>query len=108
MWAAIVEEDIRCSECYHTIPARAQCLSQMPVHMPDGFRRRKYDNFCLECAECNANRRKLPCYVRYLGHSYARKEKTTGAANCVNCDDAIPEGNTDRFPKVLCLARARH
>ena len=92
MWIAIAEEDIRCTECYHTIPAGTDCLSQMPVPMPDGFRRRKYDNFCLECPECNENRRKSPCYVRYLGHWYARKEKTPGPANCVNCGDAIPKG----------------
>ena len=90
MWTAIAEEDIPCTECYHTIPAGTDYLSQMPVPMPDGFSRRKYDNFCLECDECNANRRKSPCYVRYLGHWYAHKEKTAGPANCVNCGDAIP------------------
>ena len=92
MWTAVSEEDIRCTECYHTIPAGTDCLSQMPVPMPDGFRRRKYDNFCLKCDECNENRRKSPCYVRYLGHWYAHKEKTAGPANCVNCGDAIPVG----------------
>ena len=90
MWSAVAEETTRCTECRHTIPAGAQCLSQMPVPMPDGFRRRKYDNFCLECAECNANGRKLPCYVRYLCHWDARKEKTPGPAKCAYCGDGIP------------------
>ena len=96
MWTTIAEEDIRCTECFHTISAGTDCLSQMP----DGFRRRKYDNFCLECAECNAKRRKSPCYVRYLGHWYARKEKMAAPANCVNCGDTIPEG-TQTFAQKL-------
>ena len=100
MWAAIAEEDIKCTECYHRIPAGTTCLSQMPVPMPEGFKRRKYENFCLECTECKANRRKLPCYVRYLGHSYARKEKTTEPANCLNCDDRIADG-TRTFAQKL-------
>ncbi len=92
MWPAIAEEDLKCTECYHTIPAGTDCLSQMPVPMPDGFRRRKYDNFCADCPECKAQRRRRPCYVRHLSHWYARKEKTTGSATCVYCGDAIPDG----------------
>ena len=92
MWAAVAEEDIKCSECSHTIPAGTKCLSQMPVPMPDGFRRRKYDNFCVECAECNAKRRQPPCYVRHLSHWYTRKEKTTESVSCVYCGEAILQG----------------
>ena len=92
MWAAIAEEDIKCSECFHTIPAGMQCLSQMPVAMPQGFHRRKYDNFCVECAECKAQSRSQPCYVQQLSHWYTRKEKATGTTRCVYCGDAIPEG----------------
>ena len=92
MWSAIAEEDIRCTECFHTIPAGTDCLSQMPVPMPDGFRRRKYENFCFQCDECKEQRRGEPCYARYLGHWYARKEKTAESVSCAYCGDAIPEG----------------
>ena len=92
MWAAIAEEDIKCTECYHRIPAGTTCLSQMPVPMPEGFKRRKYENFCLGCTECKAQRRQSHCYVTYLGGWYTRRKKVPQAASCAQCGDAIPEG----------------
>ena len=39
----------------------------MPLVMPEHFRRKKYENFCVECAECKRKNRK-PCYVRRLSN----------------------------------------
>ena len=47
-----IEEDLTCIECWHNIPAGSNCLSQMPVNMPDRIHRRGYENFCIKCAEC--------------------------------------------------------
>ena len=98
MWRVIAEEGIRCAECGHAIPPGAACLSQMPPTMPEGFLRRKYDNFCLECEDCNADARASgslarPCYARWLNHWYAHKEKTREPVECAHCKEAIPAGS---------------
>ena len=72
MYIVISEEDIYCAECVHDVPAGSVCLSQMPPDMPEGFRRKKYENFCVSCAKCAA-KNKLPCYARRLDHWYAPK-----------------------------------
>ena len=97
MWHVIAEEDMRCTECNHKIPAGGECLSQMPPKMPENFRRRKYENFCIACAECDAGTRKpglrtRACYMRQLNHWYTHKEKTREAVPCGHCDEVIPEG----------------
>ena len=90
MWQVVVEEDIYCRECHHLISSGTDCLSQMPSRMPENFRRRKYENFCIECAECDAGTR--ACYVRRLNHWYTREEKTVGPVNCGYCSETIPDG----------------
>ena len=99
MYIIISEEDVYCAECVHDIPAGGVCLSQMPPDMPDGFRRRKYDNFCVSCAKCDA-KRKSPCYARRLAHWYAPKEETQESTPCGFCGDAIPKGARTAAQKI--------
>ena len=87
-----------CTECGHSISSGTGCLSQMPSEMPEGFRRRKYENFCIECVECapggrKASSRSRACYVRWLDHGYLRQptlELTTESTNCNYCGGVIP------------------
>lgn len=102
MYIIISEEDIYCAECFHDMPAGAVCLSQMPTVMPEGFRRRKYDNFCVSCAKCDA-KNKPPCYARRLDHWYAPKEETKESTPCGFCGDAIPKGVRTIAQKIYAL-----
>ena len=102
MYIIISEEDIYCTECVHDIPAGAVCLSQMPTAMPEGFRRKKYDNFCVSCAKCDA-KNKPPCYARRLAHWYAPKEETKESTPCGFCGDAIPKGVLTAAQKIYAL-----
>ena len=98
MWHVVAEEDMDCTDCGHRISSGTGCLSQMPPEMPEGFRRRKYENFCIACEECAPRGRKasLPshaCYVRWLDHGYLRQptlELTAKSSNCDYCGDVIP------------------
>ena len=90
MWQVIAEEDIYCTECHHRISSGTVCLSQMPSRMPENFRRRKYENFCIECVKCDTGTR--ACYLRRLNHWYTREEKTTSPVNCGYCSETIPDG----------------
>ncbi len=97
MWQVIAEEDIRCTECSHMISVGSRCLSQMPPAMPDDFLRRKYENSCIECAECKAKTRKQglrsrACYTRRLNHWYTSREKTRDDVRCGYCDKTISKG----------------
>ena len=89
MWHVIAEEDTRCTECSHTIPSGALCLSQMPPVMPEHFRRKKYENFCIDCTECDAG--KPSCYARWLNHWYARGA-VREPLDCAHCGSTIPGG----------------
>ena len=96
MWHVTAEEDMKCSECYHAIPSGFICLSQMPVDMPENFRRSKYENFCISCRECNRKAAKdqqiiSPCYARALNHWYTCEEKTPEPVTCAHCNQDIPE-----------------
>ena len=90
MWHVIAEEDMRCTECNHEIPAGGECISQMPLVMPEHFRRKKYENFCIECAECK-RKNKQPCYVRRLSHWYSSEKKADVAVPCAHCGQTIPK-----------------
>lgn len=92
MWHVIAEEDLVCTECRHKIRAGSGCLSQMPEEMPDGFHRRKYENFCLACTECNADKDKLSCYVKRLNHWYTPTRKGPESVHCGHCGNPIPKG----------------
>ncbi len=92
MWQAIAEENMHCSECQHKIPTHAACLSQMPLQLPEGVRRKGHANFCVGCATCQSNGKADPCYVRYLDHWYTRKEKAPEDLPCGHCGTAIPKG----------------
>ena len=98
MWQVVAEEDIYCTECHHKISLGVACLSQMPLTMPANFSRRKYENFCIECADCDAD--VLACYVRRLNHWYTPKEKTSGSSKCGCCSDPIPDGTLTVGQKV--------
>ena len=93
MWHVIAEEDMHCTECSHKIPSGTECLSQMPLEMPENFHRRKYENFCITCAECDAERGRpaRPCYVRRLNHWYTHKERTQEPVPCGYCGETIAE-----------------
>ena len=96
MWHVVAEEDMHCTECHHEISSGTVCLSQMPLEIPEGFRRGKYENFCIECEECGARGRKTDlgrraCYVRRLDHWYTHIEKTAGPVNCGHCGEVIPQ-----------------
>ena len=45
MWHVIAEEDMHCTECRHKIPSGTECLSQMPLEMPENFRRAQVREF---------------------------------------------------------------
>ena len=69
----------------------------MPPEMPEGFQRRKYQNFCIECEVCNAKMAKRgedpsPCFVRRLDHWYTRREEAPGIVGCARCGATIPKG----------------
>ena len=91
-----------CTECFHDIPAGSACLSQMPETMPEKFRRKKYENFCVSCAKCEA-KNKLPCYARRLDHWHTYERKTAEPAACGYCGDAIPEGAWTVAQKIYAL-----
>ena len=92
MWHIVAEEDVKCTECKHVIPYGTECLSQMPVAMPEGFRRRKYENFCIYCQECNDDKTQPACYVRRLNHWNTKKAKVNKPVPCVHCGASIPKG----------------
>ena len=104
MWLVAAEEDIRCGECYHTIRAGTECLSQMPVTLPEGFRRGKYRNFCLECEECESDagdtHGNASCYARSFDHWYADVARTSVAVPCGHCGEEIPEGTATAVEKI--------
>ncbi len=92
MWHVIAEEKMLCSQCLHRIPPGSRCLSQMPVEMPDGFRRGKYENYCINCPKCGKKGYEQSCYVRRLCHGYTHKETTEDEVSCGHCNRTIPEG----------------
>ena len=80
----------------HEIPAEARCISQMPPVLPDGFLRGKFDNFCIDCKDCEAaaadsNGDLRSCYERSLEHWYTPKARTSYSENCAGCGVEIPE-----------------
>ena len=101
MWKVVAEEDQTCTECRHRIRAGENCLSQMPEEMPAKFRRRKYETFHINCAEC-AQQKKLPyCYVRHLNHWYTSTEITKEPVQCGYCEDSIPKGKSVIYQKLF-------
>ncbi len=92
MYRLIAEDYLFCSECRHEIPFGALCLSQVPVEMPMGFRRRNYDNFCVDCVTCRMKGREEPCFARWLSRPYAQRKVNGDEARCGYCSAAIPEG----------------
>ena len=105
MWQAIAEETLHCTECRHEIPTGTECLSQMPLQMPETFSRRKYDNFCINCATCSeakasAGDQALACYPRSLNHWYTYKEKTKDSVCCGQCGEHIREGTWTFAQKI--------
>ena len=92
MWHVIAEEETRCSECFHSIPAGSRCLSQMPMELPDGSRRGVGENYCIGCSRCSLKGNRQPCYVRRLSHWYAPKETVEVDTPCGHCGETVPEG----------------
>ena len=91
MWHVIAEEKILCSECLHRISPGSRCLSQMPAEMPDGFRRGRYENYCINCPKCEKKGYEQACYVRRLNHWYTHKETTEQDVSCGHCRRIVPE-----------------
>lgn len=91
MYIITAEENLHCAECVHDISAGSACLSQMPETMPEKFRRKKYENFCVSCAECES-KGKPTCYVRFFAHWYAHREETKESVPCGYCGDSIRKG----------------
>ena len=98
MWQVVAEEHIYCTECHHKISSGAVCLSQMPLKVPAKFSRRQYENFCIECADCDPDA--LACYVRRLNHWYTPEEKTSGSGKCGYCSEPIPDGTRAVVQKI--------
>ena len=93
MWHVVAEEDMKCAECKHVIPSGTECLSQMPVAMPEGFRRRKYENLCIYCHECHhGDKAQLVCYARRLNHWNTKKAKVNEPVPCAHRGASIPTG----------------
>lgn len=91
MWHVIAEEKMLCSECRHRIQPGSRCLSQMPVEMPDGFRRGRYENYCIYCPKCDEKEYEQSCYVRRLSHWYTHRETTEQDVSCGYCRRIVPE-----------------
>ena len=91
MWIVVAEEEMTCVECLHDIPAGTKCLSQMPVVMPENFRRRKYENLCIDCDKCSRKKAQASCYVRQLSHWYTSKKVTEQHSTCGECAAPIPK-----------------
>ena len=91
MWYAISEEDISCRECFHVIPKGNPCLSQLPVDMPQGFQRGKFDNFCINCLKCK-DKTERSCYARGLSHWSTLKQTLDRPVPCAACSSTIPKG----------------
>ena len=105
MWTVIAEEGMRCDECSHEIAKGSFCLSQMPPEMPDGFQRHKYQNFCIECEDCDAKVAKRgedpsPCFVKSLNHWYTHREDAPRTVGCAQCGAAIPKGTWTTTQKL--------
>ena len=100
MWHVIAEEKMLCSKCLHRIPPGSICLSQMPVEMPDGFRRGKYENYCINCPKCEEKGYEQSCYVRRLSHRYTHKETTEEEVSCGHCRRIVPEGTRTVAQKI--------
>ncbi len=60
--------------------------------MPAGLRRSKFENYCLNCPECDANGSGLSCFARRLSHWYAPKATAENEVLCGHCNQTIPEG----------------
>ena len=96
MWQVVAGEDLKCNECRHEIPAEAWCISQMPPVLPDGFLRRKFENFCIDCKDCDTTEPTPDddlhsCYERALDHWYTPGARTSVSEICAGCGDEIPE-----------------
>ena len=91
MWQVVAEENMSCTECGHEITSGTECLSQMPGTMPDHFRRRKYENFCIECPDCRSKGNPA-CYIRRLDHWYTPTDGAKEAIDCAYCGELIPKG----------------
>ena len=106
MWRVIAEEDLICNECRHDIPAGSECLSQMPVDMPEKFSRGKYQNFCISCPKCDLEKVELPCYTRRLDHWYTVRKTTEESVRCGHCDRTIPGGTRTIAQKIYAWAES--
>ena len=106
MWHVIAEEDLICNECRHDIPAGSECLSQMPVDMPEKFSRGKYQNFCISCPKCDLEKVELPCYARRLNHWYTVRKTTEESVRCGHCDRTIPGGTRTIAQKIYAWAES--
>ena len=104
MWHVIAEEKTLCSECLHRIPPGSRCLSQMPVEMPDGFRRGRYENYCITCPKCEEKGYEQSCYVRRLSHWVTHTETTKEDVSCGHCRLIVPEGTRTVAQKVYAWA----
>ena len=96
MWQVVAGEGLKCDGCRHEIPAEARCISQMPPVLPDGFLRRKFENFCIDCKDCevaapNPDDDLRSCYERSLDHWYTPRARTSASEICAGCGDEIPE-----------------
>lgn len=96
----IAEEDLICNECRHDIPAGTECLSQLPVDMPEEFSRDSYQSFCISCTECKLKKDEPPCYTRRLDHWYIVRKTTEESVRCGHCDRTIPEGTRTVVQKI--------
>jgi len=68
----------------------------MPPVLPDGFLRRKFENFCIVCNDCetaapNPDGDLRSCYERSLDHWYTPRARTSVSETCAGCGDEIPE-----------------
>ena len=96
MWQVVAGEGLKCDECRHEISAEARCISQMPPVLPGGFLRRKFENFCIDCKDCeaaapNPDGDLRSCYERSLDHWYTPRVRTSYSETCAGCGDEIPE-----------------
>ena len=106
MWKVTAEEGLNCTECSHGIHPGVECLSQLPPELPESVGRDRYENFCIDCAECRRQmggrlQRHRPCYVRWTDRSSDCKDKVQDDIPCAYCGKTISKGTRTVFQEFF-------
>ena len=62
------------------------------IHLIKSEQLRKYENYCVNCADCDTKKHTLPCYARRLNHWYTSRKVVPESVQCSYCGDPLPKG----------------